>query len=179
MKRVKTAALVTSLVAFLATPALGQGHHQHHMPKEAVDDSQVNVPALKETVKSYVDVAAALADDKFDDAKSAAKVVHAKANKALAAAQDADLKKTLTLIQKKASKVAASADIETARKEFQALSENVIAMVQSNRELKGAFEIFRCPMVKGFNKWMQAGEKTQNPYYGTKMQSCGLKAQTI
>ena len=110
---------------------------------------------LKSTVSSYVDVSSALANDKLEDAKTSARKVSEVARKALAGQGD-EIKALLDKVQASARKLAEAAGLEGAREEFHALSENVIAMVKVNPALKGDLEVMRCPMTKGYNKWMQA-----------------------
>ena len=40
---------------------------------------------------------------------------------------------------------------------------------------KGRY-VFYCPMVKGYQKWVQVDKKISNPYMGTRMLECGAKS---
>jgi Cu(I)/Ag(I) efflux system membrane fusion protein len=67
--------------------------------------------------------------------------------------------------------------IKDARKHFKSISEIVVKYVElfgkpmnvKDNELY----TFHCPMYEGGSDWVQAEKKTANPFYGTKMLSCG------
>ncbi|HDY65878.1 MAG TPA: DUF3347 domain-containing protein, partial [Phycisphaerae bacterium] len=65
--------------------------------------------------------------------------------------------------------------IEPVRKEFAMLSDEMAAAAKRFGVAGGSLYQFKCPMV--FNNrgatWLQANEKTRNPYFGTTMLQCG------
>lgn len=170
--------LALALSGFLTAPSFAREQQTSAKPNATVIASK-STPELKATVGSYADVAAALAEDKLDAAQTAAIEVANRVKAALPNAKDAAAQEGLKAIQVRAENLRSAENLETARKEFQTLSEHVISLIRGNDDLKGHYHVFKCPMVEGFNMWIQAGESTKNPYYGKQMQTCGLKAKTI
>lgn len=72
-----------------------------------------------------------------------------------------------------ATKLAAAADIKAARSAFGAVSEHLVALLASDKSLATGQHVFECPMVKGYNKWVQPTENLENPYMGKRMLTCG------
>ncbi len=71
--------------------------------------------------------------------------------------------------------------IEPVRKEFALLSEEMAAAAKRFGIVGGALYQFKCPMA--FNNrgatWLQANDKTRNPYFGTAMLQCGEVIQVL
>ncbi len=68
-----------------------------------------------------------------------------------------------------AKKIAGAKTLKAAREDFGSLSELLVPKFLAAR-LPGV-EGFMCPMIK--KQWAQKGEKTQNPYFGKSMPTCG------
>jgi hypothetical protein len=68
-----------------------------------------------------------------------------------------------------AKKVAGAKTLKAAREDFGLLSELLVPKFLAAR-LPGV-EGFMCPMTN--KQWAQKGEKTQNPYFGKSMPTCG------
>lgn len=69
-----------------------------------------------------------------------------------------------------------AADLKTARGQFLPLSTNIVALTQQLRGLKGNYaslKVYLCPMAPAPGLWMQAKGPLRNPYFGSKMLSCG------
>jgi Cu(I)/Ag(I) efflux system membrane fusion protein len=72
-----------------------------------------------------------------------------------------------------ATKLAAAADIKAARAAFGVVSQHVVALLASDKSLASGQHVFECPMVSGYNKWVQPTETLENPYMGKRMLTCG------
>lgn len=114
-----------------------------------------------EILAAYVKTSAALAADDFEAAKTAAAAVAGHAGMS-------DHKD----IAEKAQAVAKADKIETARENFKALSAAVEPLAAGDKSVV----VMHCPMADA--DWVQAKGKTQNPYYGKAMISCGSPKQT-
>jgi len=110
---------------------------------------------------SYVKVSAALAADDFATAKTAAAAVAEQASKA----ERKD-------IAAKAAAVSKTANIETARQNFKALSAAVEPLAAGEK----GYVVMNCPMAKA--DWVQTSPDVKNPYYGKAMLTCGAPKQT-
>jgi hypothetical protein len=120
--------------------------------------------ATRAIVKSYLEIQAHLAADRFEDVKGPAQLL---------VSQATALGKEGTELARAASSFAKAGDLFKARDEFGAVSDAVIARVKADgssdvaRELRLGF----CPMNR--KSWLQREEQVRNPYYGTKMLTCG------
>jgi hypothetical protein len=126
--------------------------------------AQQSTDATKGIVKSYLEIQTHLAADRFEDVKGPARTL---------AAQAAALGKEGTELAKAATAFAAAADMNVAREAFGPLSDAVIARVKADGSKDAAAELrlAYCPMAK--RSWLQREEQLRNPYYGTKMLTCG------
>lgn len=119
--------------------------------------------AMKAIVASYLDIHAALAADKTDGVKDAAKAIGEQAGRMGADGQ---------AILKASKAVEEAADIKAARAAFGDLSDAVIAGAKAEgwKDVPDA-KVAYCPMVK--KSWIQKAPSIQNPYYGSSMLTCG------
>mgnify|MGYP000176567725 CR=1 FL=1 len=51
--------------------------------------------------------------------------------------------------------------------------EALIDALAKDPELRKTLHVFECPMAQGYGKWVQRGEKLENPYMGKSMPNCG------
>ncbi|MFZ9887828.1 MAG: efflux RND transporter periplasmic adaptor subunit [Myxococcota bacterium] len=72
-----------------------------------------------------------------------------------------------------AKDLAAASGLPAARERFSALSARVVHMLALDVALRGERRVFECPMVQGFNQWVQASGEIMNPYMGPSMLRCG------
>ncbi len=121
-------------------------------------------PQANAVVDGYDGLRATLADD--DLAKTKALATAYKAVVTAEAGGDAAMLKGLDAI-------AAAPEIEAARDGFGVLSEGYIKFLGTKPELKEGLAAFRCPMARGYKKWVQRDRKMMNPYMGKAMLECG------
>ena len=78
-------------------------------------------------------------------------------------------------------KIAGSEDIKLQRKEFTALSSDVIALFKHADLEKGSIYVQHCPMANHGDggDWLSSEKKIRNPYYGKEMMECGAVLQEI
>lgn len=126
---------------------------------------------LQNIYTSYISLKDALVAAKQDQAKVAAKSL-------------ADELKNFTGCENTAitaHKIELAKDIIEQRKEFTALSSDVIAMFKHAELAKGTIFVQHCPMAnKGEGgDWLASEKKIQNPYYGSEMMECGAVIEEI
>jgi membrane fusion protein, copper/silver efflux system len=63
--------------------------------------------------------------------------------------------------------------VDDARKALQDVSAKLLPVVAGDAELTSSWYLFECPMVDGFNKWVQSHPSLENPYMGQRMLKCG------
>jgi hypothetical protein len=80
-----------------------------------------------------------------------------------------------------AEKIAGTEDIKVQRKEFTALSSDVIALFKHADIKQGAIYVQHCPMANNGDggDWLSSDKKISNPYYGKEMLTCGAVLEVI
>lgn len=66
--------------------------------------------------------------------------------------------------------------LPAARERFSHISARVVHLLAVDPELRGARTVFECPMVEGFNQWVQTSHEIMNPYMGASMLRCGSES---
>ncbi|CAD5264685.1 MULTISPECIES: DUF3347 domain-containing protein [unclassified Imperialibacter] len=100
-----------------------------------------------------------------------------------AATAAAGLQKSLAAVDNsksalaEAAKVAKAATLDDRRKAFVGLSNEMTALVKGAKLSMGTIYLDYCPMAKG--SWLSNDKEIKNPYYGSKMLSCGSVKETI
>ena len=132
-----------------------------HFKDSKVENIYVNYISLKDN----------LVNSNLVDAKSSAKLL-AVALKGYAGCENTSLT---------ANKIENATDIVAQRKEFTALSTDVIALFKHASLSKGTIYVQHCPMAnKGDGgDWLSSQKKIQNPYYGKEMMECGAVIEEI
>ena len=123
-------------------------------------------------VNAYIALQGKLAKDDAAGAKSAFAGVQSAA-KASGLGIDAALQKR---IESAAAQGAAAGNLAAARQAFVALSDAFLALFKSaENPLKDPLTVAFCPMANDSKgaKWLQLGDKIQNPYFGSEMLTCG------
>jgi len=120
--------------------------------------------SLRAIVKTYLEIHALLAQDKFAELKGPAGTI---------ASQTAALGKEGADLAKAATGLAAAKDLKAARDAFAPLSDALLARVKADgsADLAADLKIGYCPMNR--QSWIQRDELPRNPYYGTAMLTCG------
>lgn len=134
-----------------------------------------NLSFKNDTVKvlyqSYIELKDALVATKFDDAKQKAKAL------SVVLKSHNGCENTALI----ADKIETAKDIVEQRKQFTALSTDVIALFKHADLNSGIIYVQHCPMAnKGDGgDWLSSEKKIQNPYYGSEMMECGAVIEEI
>ena len=159
-------------------------HNQSDMAQKNTTETQ-NVPQLKSVFDNYFSVKDALV--KTDAGTSSAKA--AELVKAIKAVEMAKLSteehtvwmKVLKDLTANAESIAAtSKDVSKQRGVFALLSKNMYELAKASKQEMPVY-YQHCPMYnngKGAN-WLSKEEAVKNPYYGSKMLTCGSVQETI
>jgi len=119
-------------------------------------------PAASPALDAYLAVSDALFVDDLPAAQRAAATLAAAADKA-----------PLGDLAKAAAALAKAADLDAARLAFGDASKALIVHLVAHPGDAAGLHAFRCPMAKGFKKWVQRSETLANPYMGQRMPRCG------
>lgn len=129
-------------------------------------------------VNAYITLQSKLAQDDAAGAKSAFTSV-ASASKAKGLSLDPALQKKLA---NAAQQGASASKLADARVAFSLVTEAMLTYLSSAKNpLSATLTVAHCPMAldnKGA-KWLQVGEKLENPYFGSEMLRCGTVDKTV
>lgn len=139
------------------------------------EDTSVSVQLKDASVQAiyngYLSLKNALVSTKFEEAKKAAAALKT----------NLDGYKGCENTALTAEKIASAKDIAAQRKDFTALSSDLIALFKHADLEKGTIYVQHCPMAnKGDGgDWLASEKKIQNPYYGDEMMTCGAVLEEI
>lgn len=127
--------------------------------------SNVNITKL---YNQYIEIKNALASDKSDETSKAALAF-------IKTAGTIDVKLisegNITSLRKDATAIAEARNIQKQRDSFFNLSDNMIEIAKKFKLSDKSVYVQYCPMAEG--SWLSNENKIVNPYYGSKMLSCG------
>lgn len=132
---------------------------------------QINDDKLNAVYQHYIHLTTALVNADVTEAKVAASAIELGAK-----AMDNG-----TAIAGTAAKIAATGDIDTQRKLYSDLSNDLIARVKRSGLSAGEVYVEYCPMAfndKGAS-WLSNKKEIRNPYFGESMLTCGEIKETI
>lgn len=135
------------------------------------------VDSHSKILKTYSEIHKALAGDKVSEAQSLAQGGLGDLADGLKSpkSEQAESVKKMAL---GAQQLAQSKTDEESRKAFGLYSEGTVGLIRTDSTAKPQWQLFYCPMVpKGtYGYWVQPkGDSLLNPYYGSKMLTCGVK----
>ena len=143
-------------------------------PVKAIDDLPAEFTKQLESVfDAYFAVQKSLAGDDFKEAITAIEQM----KKAFAAADMKGLRSLGEVLER----AGGAGDIKVLRKDFEPLSIQMISLAKRFGPFGRKLFVHRCPMAfdnRGAN-WLQADDKTLNPYFGAAMLRCGGVIETI
>ena len=84
-------------------------------------------------------------------------------------------KQVLATAKVTATAISNTTDITTQRTQFKTLSANMITLVKATKPAKSYVQY--CPMMKA--SWLSDSKDVKNPYYGSKMLTCGSVKEEI
>jgi Cu(I)/Ag(I) efflux system membrane fusion protein len=153
------------------------GHEGHGMRMDFSNDFET---AFNEVLDSYLKLKNALVDSDTDKAKKWASET-AQTIQNLKSMEMNDMGTThVKKIEEYLSNIAEESSIESQRKDFVLLSENMILIGNQLKGLDQKLYVQHCPMAdnnKGAN-WISAEKEIRNPYYGEAMLTCGSVVHT-
>lgn len=148
-----------ALVLFLALAASGACRSDGPAPATSAPAAAA-APSVGTLEGAYEAVRAALVADDLAAARRAAEDLAKTAggDEALAAA---------------AHGIGTASEIEAARLAFGEASRLYLGRLAADPALAKGKYAFRCPMAKGYKKWVQLHDRLDNPYMGQRMLECG------
>ena len=131
--------------------------------------------ALRQAMVATDQIRVLLASDRLDGIAAAAEAALGHLQHASGTLGDGqqDLQATIAVGVQAARTLSDAPDLETARRQFGALSEVLFTLAATDPRLQEGWEVFRCPMAGNFPKWFQREGQMENPYMGQAMLTCG------
>lgn len=167
-------ALATSLVGCRGVEGV-EGEMTDAMSKPGPHPAAVLEP-LRGALGAYEKARAALAADDLDAVEEPALSLARSFRTAEEAAGGGQTAQLAGEGAAAAESLRASPDLVTAREAFAEVSRVATALAAADQRLSKDLHVFACPMVEGFNKWLQRSEEIENPFMGQAMPSCGTPA---
>jgi membrane fusion protein, copper/silver efflux system len=126
-------------------------------------------------LEAYEEVRVALAKDDLGAVAAPASRMAAAMEMASSQARElsAELQSVISEARQGARAMAAAASLEAARGAFGEVSRMLMLLVNCDPRLAEGWHAFSCPMVDGFQKWIQPSGELSNPYMGPDMLACG------
>lgn len=159
-------------------PAAPMSNEMYQEPMDDKDDMSVSddQDAKAEAIlKDYFNLKDALVGDDNDKAKelgaTLASTLGSFDASSYSDSEQQDLKDIMEDAIEHAEHISES-DIAHQREHFKVLSKDVIDMVAITGTEMKLYEQF-CPMYDGGTAWLSTKEEVRNPYYGSKMLTCG------
>jgi Cu(I)/Ag(I) efflux system membrane fusion protein len=158
-----------SLLPFtLAVLLLGCGGGKESSPTPSA------LPGFQVVLGDYERIRDALAADDLEGAVSTAGELLAHSADTLAGLPPS-LVPARTRTESAAASLARADDLQEARSAFSFLSHGIIDLAEGDPGHFRSLYLFECPMVDGFNLWVQPSPELENPYMGTRMPGCGSR----
>lgn len=159
-------------------------NHDHSKMTQANNSENKNEFQLKAVFDNYFSLKDALVNtDAGTSSARAASLVKAIRNVEMGKLSNEEhtvWMKVLKELTAQAEKIATTKDIEKQRGTFALLSENIYALTKVSKHSETVY-YQHCPMFnngKGAN-WLSKEESIKNPFYGSKMLTCGSVQETI
>jgi len=165
MKKYIGIAILSALIACNGAAKKKTAAAQSTVKADAVNDVQLSDPRVANIYKGYISLKSSLVNSNAAAAKQTAQDL----STALKGFEGCE---NTALI---ADKIAGTEDIKIQRKEFTALSSDVIALFKHADLKKGNIYIQHCPMANNGDggDWLSSERIVRNPYYGASMMGCG------
>jgi hypothetical protein len=138
---------------------------------------------MKKIYENYFAIQSSLADDSMEKVPARAKAIaeaiedlQGESMKCCGRGHESGMHALMSDMGAAAGSLAEQKDIDSARREFGKLSENLVQYRKSygKNQLEEAY-VFVCDMAK--QVWLQDSEELRNPYYGSAMLTCGRRVQ--
>jgi membrane fusion protein, copper/silver efflux system len=147
------------------------------LPASTLPDPALS--ALQNAYAAHEEVRALLARDQVQGIAAPSGLVARQLHAAHAALGNAapEIATSLADAASAADRMAATTALPDARRQFGEVNRALVAVAAADPRLQSGWQLFTCPMTKGYQKWFQRGEVLDNPYMGQAMLTCGSAAK--
>ncbi|MFL0351959.1 DUF3347 domain-containing protein [Xanthomarina sp. GH4-25] len=156
-------------------------NHDNLNTSNDVVDNNIQTSDAKQVVADYMTLKEALVATNKEDAAKAGKKLESSLKSfdvsKYTAEQQKELKDIIADAIEHAEHISRS-EIDHQREHFKTLSKDIIDMVAITGTENTLYQQF-CPMYDGGSAWLSMSKDIKNPYYGSKMMSCGKVQKEI
>ncbi|MCL1641493.1 mercury transporter [Elizabethkingia sp. HvH-WGS333] len=163
---------------------MDHGTHNHDNMNSSAEKSMQNMSQLSGFFDNYFSIKDALTKDNSQIASSKAadlaSIIKSVQMDKLSATEHTVWMKVMNTLLSNAEGISKTKDISKQRNAFVLLSKNVYELAKVSKQNTPVY-YQHCPMFnngKGAD-WLSKGSAIKNPYYGTKMSTCGSTTETI
>jgi Cu(I)/Ag(I) efflux system membrane fusion protein len=158
------------------------GHEGHTMNKtiEKIDFSPSVEKSFQPVINAYINLKDALIKSDVAMASNKSEIFR-KALDAISVNERAQTHNYWSKLHKTSKGINENVSLKQQRKQFQILSDNLIAIIRNFDEIESKLFVQYCPMAdnnKG-GSWLSKEEQVLNPYFGDKMLKCGSVKEII
>ena len=140
----------------------------------SLTDEQVEM--LSRALESYEAIRNALATDDLRPVSVAAEGVASAIDDVISAGDPKAIPQHLVHAHGSAESLRSASSLEEARGAFAELGAALIPIAATESRLQNGWVLFECPMVTGFNYWIQHEDEPSNPYMGQAMSTCATRS---
>lgn len=124
----------------------------------------------------YHELSSALAADRLDTLAPAAEALLASIDGLDRSGLPTDIQAALGDLQAAARGMQRASTLDEARRQLAAIGRLLVGLAVADPRLQEGWQLYRCPMVSGFAKWLQRPGPMANPYMGQRMLACGSES---
>ena len=158
------------------------GHEGHTMntTSKKIDFSTSIEKSFQPVIDAYIEIKDALIQSDVILASTKSEALR-KTLDEISVSERAKTNNYWSILHKSSKGINENVTLENQRKQFQIISDNLIAMVGNFDEVEDKLFVQFCPMADNNNGayWLSKEEKVINPYFGDAMLTCGEVKQVI
>ena len=173
IKRVPRVGAVVALLAVSSLAACDKKSESASPEKPAPGNQPATAAEVVAVLDGYEAIRAKLAADDVSGVAELAKKLADQARAAAGKSAATNGKNLESVAQASSALAGAASDVDAARRAFGDLSRSIVAVIAADPALRQGRRVYECPMAPSYKKWVQKGDKMENPYMGTKMLECG------
>lgn len=144
------------------------------LPAHAFDDAWI--AALTEAMEHYDALSSALAADQLTPISTLAPALEDVLSKPDPSGLPVPVREVLVGLESASAELKRASTLDEARLALAELGRLFVGLAVADPRLQEGWQLFRCPMVEGFPKWIQRPGPMANPYMGQRMLACGTKS---
>lgn len=183
------------IILLISTNSIYSQNHNHNHNNGQMKHSEMNHKSLKSSkhknmmqskkvmmiLNNYLKVKTALVNSDYKEAAKSSVALHNSLKtfsyKGFTDKQQIEIKDIITDAKEHAEHIGKS-KLDHQREHFKTLSKDIIDLITITGSMHKIYQQY-CPMYEGGSTWLSLEKAVKNPYYGSKMLSCGKVVKEI